>query len=101
MNETTVRNLTPRELAEEMRYSNDLATRTLALHIIEHEIGATDAEDAIEEAEDARRTAEGERDDLDSEVGTLKELLDECIDALREPDPDSAAELIARIESRK
>lgn len=82
MNETTIRNLTPRELAESLRYSDDRATQRLALHIIEHEIGEADFEREVEGVEEERDSAVSAKEEADLEIADLKDLLRECLDGV-------------------
>jgi hypothetical protein len=93
MNETTIRNLTPRELAESLRYSDDQATRRLAPHIIEHEIGERNFEEEVEGIEEDRDSAISDKEQTEREIEDLKELLRECAELV----PD--ADLIARIKA--
>jgi hypothetical protein len=84
MAETLVRALSPQELAERLRDSDDFATRTLATHLInDYASQHTEQIDALGmELEAVRdRNVEIEQDNED-----LKELLADCLDAVNDPD---------------
>lgn len=94
--EIQVRNLSPRELAEELRYSGDAGTAALAKHIIDHEIQSGDSEEEIEGLERDLNDATAERDTAQAEVDDLRDLLREC---LTELNPNDHKELRDRIKA--